>query len=405
MAGSASSEQSASRVARVVELGSSFQVVFVFGPQHVSRAVVADAAARASRARQEPINLLWFLPKDAATKAATEENAKVKSVWVLELYGPQRDSERQLRELNRTRDSMARSGSTTLVLMLDEKDGALPAEHAPDLWSIRTFALALAGRSELDEDHGVLSKWRDDCAAAFESKLEGSAEARSLYSAGTYRFSYRVRDATPLTSSASLRQLMSSIRGWTGWRPWWVPENTTRPYSADEGVLECWMIGDGNSFRDPAHADFWRASQQGLFYLVRGYGEDSTDKQKPGTVLSFSLLVWRVGEALFHAKQVAERLAPGLGVVDFSASWSGLVGRRPTDWPSRTFDIYEFDAEPTRRERVLSSLTFSVDELEQDLGGVVERVLHPLYDAFMAAPLTRVIEAELDEMRSRPVRG
>lgn len=392
------------RIAKALRFGDAFQVLFVFGDLSVARTAVSDAVGRASRESKLPVDLRWFLPDDAADGEHPELREAI-SVWVTELHSSGHEAKERLRRLNRTRDSMARRGRTTLVILLDEAQGALPAEHAPDLWSVRSFSLSVADDEESAPHVARLLGWSADCDDAIARKLSNRRDIQALYARGTYRFSYQVRNARPMASVAELQSAMGGIRGWTGWRPWWVPQNARRPYSADDGVVECWMVGAGNSFDDPAHADFWRASTDGRFYLLRGYGEDSTEKQTPGMVFSMSLPVWRVAEALLHAKQVSEVMSAGPRAIDFSATWTGLKGRTLVDWPSRYLDALDFDHVPTERESVTSVFSTDADELSSQLAEVVRRALQPLYDAFMTTLSVHGIERELGDLLGRPVRG
>src|SRR4051812_22051801 len=86
------------------------------------------------------------------------------------------------------------------------------------------------------------------------------------------------------------------------------------------------MLAQGPVFGDSAHSDFWRISANGMAYLLRGFQEDGRDyEERPGSVLDFTLPIWRIGECLLHARRLAAELDGG--PVEFSARWSGLNGR------------------------------------------------------------------------------
>ena len=87
---------------------------------------------------------------------------------------------------------------------------------------------------------------------------------------------------------------------------------------------------------DPSHADFWRAHHEGRMFLLRGYAEDALDETEPGSVFSLTTPVWRVGESLLHASNVAAILAADddQAEVEIILQWTGLQGRRlKAQWP------------------------------------------------------------------------
>jgi hypothetical protein len=87
-------------------------------------------------------------------------------------------------------------------------------------------------------------------------------------------------------------------------------------------------VSPASGFNDAAHSDFWRASPQGLMYLLRGYDEDAMQRVPPGSSLELILPVWRVGEIVLHAEQLAAALGEGETTVILHFQWEGLAGRR-----------------------------------------------------------------------------
>lgn len=393
--------QAERRLARALQLNRRFQVAFVYGDPALARELVATAVADAARVSKQSVNLMWFLPDDAASEP-DEAPTEAASVWVVDLADEGSDVAGQLGRLNRTRDSMGRHPNTTLVVLLRDADAGAPARHAPDLWSVRSFSTSVQAKDNAPDD--ALAQWVATGDAALEARLAQRPQHRAAYEHGTYRFAYRVRRAKPLRTSSDLRTFMGSIRGYTGWRPWWVPAPASAfpPYSGDNGVLECWMVRDDREEPDPSHSDFWRASHDGRFYLVRGYGEDGEAKFQAGTKLSTTLPIWRLSEALLHAQQVAESMAVGVPQVEFTATWSGLRGRVPTDWPSR-FRL-DLESQALERDTVTTSAVIDTDVLSDDeeLTAIVQRLLRPLYDAFLEEPSKLEVRRNLDDLLGRP---
>ena len=394
---SAELAQARAQLARALQLNEGFQVAFVTGTPAQTRELTANAVAEAARASQRVFNLHWFLPD-----TVLDSPPDVASVWVVDL-GEEENVAPALTRLNRTRDTMGRHLNTTLVVLLRSADAGEPARVAPDLWSIRSFSTSL--RDEVPSNGGVLTQWVRHGEAAFEDKLAQRPQHRAAYQHGTYRFAYQVWRAHPLPSSEALRSFMHGVPGYTGWRPWWVPSNVNPPYSAGPNVLECWMVRDDRSDVDPAHSDFWRASHNGEFYLVRGYDEDGAPNLEPGTEFSLNLPIWRLGEALLHAQYVSRKMGLGTPQVEFSATWSGLAGRAATNWPDRHHRRLE--APSSTRDVVTQSMVLDTDALDHDeeLVAVVKRFLQPLYDAFLQEVEDAFVLRHLDELRDRPVRS
>jgi hypothetical protein len=395
---SADLAQARALLARALQLNERFQVAFVSGAPAQTRELAATAVADAARATQRVFNLHWFLP-DISTLDAPSD---VASVWVVDL-GEEENIGPALTRLNRTRDTMGQHANTTLLVLLRQADAGEPARVAPDLWSIRSFSTSLQEGAASDD--GALSQWVRDCDAAFEDKLAQRPHHRTAYQHGTYRFAYRVWRAIPQPSSQALRSFMHGVPGYTGWRPWWVPVNANPPYSAGPNLLECWMVHDDRPDADPAHSDFWRASHQGEFYLVRGYDEDGVPNIKPGTEFSLNLPIWRLGEALLHAQYVSREMGIGTPQVEFTATWSGLAGRSATNWPDGLHRRVE--ERSSSRDEVTQSMVIDTDALDQDeeFVAIVKRFLRPLHDAFLQDVEDAFVLRHLGELRNRPVRA
>ncbi|MEM9460685.1 MAG: hypothetical protein AAGF11_41330 [Myxococcota bacterium] len=311
----------------------------------------------------------------------------------------------ELTVLNRRRDTLRENEDLSLVIVLPLRGRVLFANEAPDLWSIRSSTVVLPPPSFSTQTLQQLREWTQRSRAAFEAKVEVRPGAHERYRHGIYSFAYQldVRDsAYPLER---LRETMWQVQGWTGWPPWWVPSNNNVPYSADPGTLECWMLAGEEMFPDPAHSDFWRASVSGRSYLLRGYEEDSNpDRLEPGTRLSRSLPIWRTGEALNHAAQMAEKLSANASPIYFIARWEGIRGRRMISWPSHNDYLRTSEGTEAAQAQVESSVLTDREEIKLALPRVVERLARPLYDAFLEEPDITFIETHIDKMRTNPAR-
>src|SRR6185369_11821589 len=98
----------------------------------------------------------------------------------------------------------------------------------------------------------------------------------------------------------------------TGWTPFLeLHRDGLRPYPHDNFV-EAWVgrpVEERAFGADPSHADFWRASPDGLLYTIRGYTEDGLGDRPAGRFIDITLPVWRVAEALLFARRLADTFA------------------------------------------------------------------------------------------------
>lgn len=227
------------------------------------------------------------------------------------------------------------------------------------------------------------------------------------FSLGTWKFLYMViGDFSPPTLT-QLQEIIRNVQGHeTGWPPWWTPtRNDIAPYPY-EGNVECCVFSNSDTgrFRDAAHADFWRISNQGMAFLMRGYEEDSHDAQRigiePGTILALTLPVWRIGECLLHAERFGTRLAGASAVIQAQVQWRGLRNRRISNWASPHRMLFE--SLIARQDIVNSSIQVPCSSISSNLPEIVRSITAPLYEVFdFFSPPESMFHEEISNMRSR----
>lgn len=376
---------------RTIELNEAFQLCVLVGRREDLRAVVANTLDLVRELSPEGLVVRWT----SSTRQLLDEHAPeaARSVIVFDVQGPTAADEYQ--SLNVARDTLRQRGRATLLVLLTDETEPSFAASAPDLRSIHSQYLRVP-LGWPDED--AFARWIAACRTAFDGKVASTTGAADLYTLGVYSFAYELDGAHGPVSVSELSDAMRSFRGWTGWRPWWVPDNVHPPYPVGQGELECWMLG--GTFNDPAHSDFWRASTAGRFYLLRGYQEDSApDRVRPGQVLSGPLAVWRVAEALLHAEQAVNRFAAGDAWVHFVARWEGLHGRQWSDWPSSSGDDDEHTLAAV--SDISSSVVSSGREISLRLGELVLDLVRPLSDVFAAEFTLSAVQQEISKLLER----
>lgn len=202
--------------------------------------------------------------------------------------------------------------------------------------------------------------------------------------------------------------LRASVVRHTGWPPFWYPTKAgIEPYPID-GAVECWLGGDMQTppeNRDAAHSDFWRVHPDGLAFLLRGYQEDGLDVQRPGrtpvppgSVFDITLPVWRIGEALLHARSLAANLFEGPTTIRFVVSYEGLAGRSLVSISNRR---HVLEGRVSRQEQITLKTHIDAQAIDPNLPEIVHPLLSPLYALFdfCELPMQLVVE-ELTRMRA-----
>lgn len=151
--------------------------------------------------------------------------------------------------------------------------------------------------------------------------------------------------------------------------------------------MECWL--KQSTFRAPLQSDFWRASPEGLLYLVKGYMEDLAiwvqDERYPlplpGTEFYVENPMWQVGEVLLHAGQMARQLSDSPITLRVQFRWEGLGGRYLAPALGRGGIFMR------RRVSQLTAITsplisIASTEIRSTLAETVATLTKPLYRAF-----------------------
>lgn len=218
---------------------------------------------------------------------------------------------------------------------------------------------------------------------------------------GHYSIGYRlVADGLePHRAPELLEALRRGIVRHTGWPPFVVlNRGEVAPYPYDDGV-ECWM-GYDNAERDPGTADYWRATHNGEFFLLRGYQEDGHDNDpaEPGHAFDLTLPVWRIGEVLLHAASMADQFGVPDARVVMVCEWTGLRGRNLVSWanPRRMMSGGNIAKQPQFR----NDISVQADSIRDGLPELVDQIVRPLFELFDFFKLPpALVTEELARMR------
>ena len=223
---------------------------------------------------------------------------------------------------------------------------------------------------------------------------------------GWYRFDYAlVGDVKDLELHRFRDALKNAVVDHTGWPLFLFLRTPERePYEAD-GVIEWWIKPregqQNNRLNDAAHCDFWRAAPPGRAFIIRGYQEDGEETFDPRTIFDTTLPIWRMGEALLHARNLASAIAddPYATKVHFRALYTGLGGRVLRSWANPLTDLF-VEGSASRSDEAALETTASVQEIEDDLGKVLHPMVASLFERFGVTGLSvDRVRAEVERLK------
>ena len=224
---------------------------------------------------------------------------------------------------------------------------------------------------------------------------------------GWYRIDYALEGELIPVELHELRIfLQKAVVPHTGWPLFLFPGRPElEPYEQD-GVIECWLkpsdAGANRPLGDPAHCDLWRAAPTGRAFIIRGYQEDSQDTFAPRTIFDTTLPTWRIGEALLHAKNLADQLAEDQNkvTVRLRALYTGLSGRVLRAWGNPMSDLM-FEGGAARSDEAVLETTAPAKDITAKLAEFVHPLVASLFERFGVTGLSvDRVGAELERMKN-----
>ena len=242
-------------------------------------------------------------------------------------------------------------------------------------------------------------RWMD-----LTSNLEDSSPAK--FPLGYHQVGLSLIGATSAPNFNELRRRIDEARQATSFSGWPLFVNLDRSELGQHihgEFLEAW-VGDPSYKRflyGPSTADFWRVSNTGQLYSIRGYTEDDLPQHaQPGSSFDVRIPAARVAEALIFAGRLATTF-DGVEHVALQCRFTGLAERRLTQlgaigvWPRFTLG----QSVSRTPEAELQSLV-TLRQIEENLAEIVHECLSPLYERFSLYQLPlATVQAALQDMR------
>ena len=203
---------------------------------------------------------------------------------------------------------------------------------------------------------------------------------------GFYEMGFALVGATPASGLAELRRRLAVAQSiaYSGWPPFLEMDAEWAPYPYD-GFIEAW-IGRPTAHRSwnhPSHADYWRASVDGMLYTIRGYIEDGELAQQrqrpPGTEFTNSIPCMRIAEGLLFAIRLAAEYEE-VEKIEVWCRFTGLEGRSLllVDHPPPFVDVGHATHDP----EVTLTGQVSIQHAHDNLPEVIHGLVKPLYEPF-----------------------
>lgn len=212
---------------------------------------------------------------------------------------------------------------------------------------------------------------------------------------GSYQFDYGIEGDLPHVELHKFKDVLEkAVVRHTGWPLFlFLTRHELSPYE-HEGAIECWLrpldaIGANRPLGDPAHCDFWRVAPTGRAFIVRGYQEDSQDTFPPSTIFDTTLPIWRMGELLLHAAELATLMVRDVTniKVRMRAHYTGLSGRVLRNWGNPASDLM-FEGGAARSDEALLEATVAVQDIKERLAEVIHPLAASLFERFGVSGLS-----------------
>lgn len=206
--------------------------------------------------------------------------------------------------------------------------------------------------------------------------------ANPRFALGYYDCAFQLDGTFERKSLAALRDtIQTSVRNHTGWPAFGGAYHSRFAAQPISGAVEFWRgPNEDGSYESPHHHDFWRISPDGLFFIRRGYPEDSGWKgMQPGHCFDIVTINKRLAETVMEVCYIARALGAE-GNIRCEFRFTGLAGRElvSNDNPHRLM----FDGHRSAQDDYSKSVAVLVSALPDALPELVYSVTGPLFELF-----------------------
>jgi transcriptional regulator with XRE-family HTH domain len=307
---------------------------------------------------------------------------------------------RKAEKLTQREHAALASVSIPTIVAFDRGERTLSLSKAFDI--LRVVGLVDEPKTEGAQEKFVqeaFARWRE-----LTGKLPEDSYGR--FPNGWYRIDYALEGDLKHIEPFELMPLLDrAMVHHTGWPMFLLPHRPDLPAQEVDSVIECWLrpadSGVNRPLGDPAHCDFWRVAPTGRAFIIRGYQEDGQDTFAPQTIFDTTLPIWRLGESLLHARNLAGLLAddPASVTVRLRALYTGLTGRVLRAWASPLSDLL-VEGGAARSDEAMLETAVPVKDIETGLARHLHPLIASLFERFGVTGLSvERVSAEVDRMK------
>lgn len=286
--------------------------------------------------------------------------------------------------------------------MTKREHAALAGVSAPTLAAFErgetTLSLAKAfdilrvvGLMDEPVESGAQERFLRESFERWQSLVKDLAkDSPARFPNGYYRVDYTLIGELKQVSSREFEEVLrKAVARYTGWPVFMtMTREETRPREVD-GAIETWLAPSDliqRSFEDAAHCDYWRGVPSGRMFLIRGYQEDGQETFPAGTVFDTTLPIWRMGEVLLHAQNLAGLMAkgdPNAMSVKLRILYTGLRGRQLKSWANPLSGMF-MEGRPARSDEVLLETEVPIADMKAQLATHLLPLVSQLFERFDA---------------------
>lgn len=216
------------------------------------------------------------------------------------------------------------------------------------------------------------------------------ADSPAKFPDGFYRVDYCLEGDLKQVTLREFEELLGKAKtNYTGWSVFMVMTREDLAPREIDGAIETWLQPAGmveRNFADAAHCDYWRGVPTGRMFLMRGYQEDGQETFESGTVFDNTLPIWRMGEVLLHAENLARLMAkgdPDAITVRLRVLYTGLRGRQLKSWANPLSGMF-MEGRPARSDEVLLEAEVPIANMKERLAEHLLPLVSTLFERFDA---------------------
>lgn len=234
-----------------------------------------------------------------------------------------------------------------------------------------------------------LRDWDVECVRAWREFVDRfNPDDPRRFQTGFWTFSFRINPFPPVPLSDLNTALDRQMPKHSGWPPFtYLHRAGIRP-SPHEDTIQAYIgaTAPGEKPVDRAeHADFWRVRRDGYGFLLRPYQEDRDGyigNRYPiptGPFFDWELPTFRVVELLKFIEALARAFGAEESDADILLTYYGTAGRR---LEAHNSNLIVHTGATSYVNRVVSSLSVSIRDVEMQTPEIVYNLLKPVYEQF-----------------------